>query len=47
MALRATGSSNWLFAALSLGLVVYGVMLTAAIGAGVWFERRHVSPFIL
>ena len=46
LALRATGSSSWLFAALTLGLVVYGVMLTAAIGSGVWFGRdQWTSPF--
>jgi len=46
LALRATASSNWLFAALSLGLVVYGVMLTAAIGAGAWFGRdQRTNPF--
>ncbi len=39
LALRATGSSNWLFVALTLGLVVYGVMLTATIGSGVWFGQ--------
>jgi Na+-driven multidrug efflux pump len=39
LALRATGSSSWLFAALALGLIVYGVMLTAAVGSGVWFGQ--------
>ena len=45
LALRATGSLSWLFAALALGLVVYGAMLTAAIGSGVWFGRdQRTSP---
>jgi putative MATE family efflux protein len=39
IALRATGSLSWLFAALAAGLVVYGVSLSAAIGSGVWFSR--------
>ena len=39
IALRATGSLQWLFAALAAGLAVYGVMLAAAIRAGVWFDR--------
>jgi Na+-driven multidrug efflux pump len=39
LALHATGSSSWLFAALALGLVVYGVTLTAAVGTGAWFGR--------
>jgi hypothetical protein len=34
LALRLTGSLNWLFAAL-----VYGVALTAAIISGAWFGR--------
>src|SRR4030095_9773700 len=41
LTLRLTGSLNWLFAALALGLVVYGVTLTAAsiVGARVGRER--------
>jgi putative MATE family efflux protein len=35
--LRLTGSLNWLFAALTLGLVVYGVSLAMAIRSGAWF----------
>jgi Na+-driven multidrug efflux pump len=41
LALRLTGSLNWLFAALAFGLVVYGVMLTAAIISGAWFGREQ------
>jgi putative MATE family efflux protein len=43
MALRLTGSMNGLFAALALGLVVYGVMLAGAIGAGVWFRQHRTA----
>jgi len=39
LALRVTGSLNWLFAALAFGLIVYGVALTAAITSGAWFDR--------
>jgi Na+-driven multidrug efflux pump len=39
LALRLTGSLNWLFATLALGLVVYGVVLTAAIISGAWYGR--------
>ena len=39
LALRLTGSLTWVFAALSVALVVYGTMLTAAIASGVWFRR--------
>jgi hypothetical protein len=39
LALRLTGSLNWLFAALAFGLVVYGVVLTTAIISGAWFGR--------
>ena len=35
------GSLNWLFAALALGLIVYGVALTAAITSGAWFGRER------
>jgi putative MATE family efflux protein len=38
LALRWTGSLHWLFAALALGLTVYGVSLAWAIKAGVWFD---------
>jgi hypothetical protein len=41
LALRVTGSLNWLFAALALGLIVYGVVLTAAITSGAWFDRER------
>jgi MATE family, multidrug efflux pump len=34
LALSLTGSLNWLFAALALGLIVYGVMLPAAVRSG-------------
>jgi Na+-driven multidrug efflux pump len=39
--LRWTGSMSGLFAALALGLFVYGVMLAAAVGSGVWFRQRR------
>jgi putative MATE family efflux protein len=38
IALTLTGSLAWLFGALSLALVVYGVMQAVAIGSGVWFR---------
>jgi len=40
LALRATGSSAWLFLALSLALVAYGGMLSTAVASGAWFRRR-------
>jgi hypothetical protein len=36
-------SLNWLFAALALGLVVYGVALRAAIMSGAWFGRERTD----
>ena len=39
LALRLTGSLNWLFAALALGLVIYGVVLMAAVRSGAWFRQ--------
>ncbi len=39
IALRTTGSLGWLFAALSVALLVYGVTLSAAIASGAWFRR--------
>jgi putative MATE family efflux protein len=38
IALRLTGSLTWLFAALTVALVIYGVMLATAIASGVWFR---------
>jgi len=45
LALTLTGSLMWAFAALSLALVVYGVMVGSAIASGVWF-RPVVTPAI-
>ena len=39
LALRLTGSLNWLFAALALGLVLHGLTLVVAIGTGAWFRN--------
>ncbi len=38
LALRLTGSLGWLFVALALGLVGYGLTVAAAISAGAWFR---------
>ena len=38
IALRATGSLEWMFVALSAALVAYGVMLSAAVASGAWFR---------
>jgi putative MATE family efflux protein len=38
-ALRLTGSLNWMFAALALGLVVYGLAVAAALRSGAWFRN--------
>ncbi|WP_127091752.1 MATE family efflux transporter [Aquabacter cavernae] len=38
IALRLTGSLTALFVALALGLVVYGITLTAAVKSGAWFK---------
>ena len=37
--LRLTGSLDWMFAALALGLIVYGVAVAAAIRSGAWFRN--------
>jgi putative MATE family efflux protein len=39
--LHWTGSMRGLFAALALGLFVYGVMLAGAIGSGAWFQQQR------
>jgi Na+-driven multidrug efflux pump len=38
LALRLTGSLTWVFAALSAGLVIYGVLLAAMVARGAWFR---------
>ncbi len=38
IALALTGSLDWLFAALALALLVYGVTISAAIARGAWFR---------
>jgi Na+-driven multidrug efflux pump len=37
--LRLTGSLEWLFLALSVALVVYGLTLATAVASGVWFKE--------
>ena len=41
--LRLTGSLNWMFAALALGLVVYGMAVAAAIRSGAWFRSSRAD----
>ena len=41
--LRLNGSLNWMFAALALGLVVYGVAVAAAIRSGAWFRSSRAD----
>ena len=43
IALRATGSVELVFIALSAALVVYGLTLSAAIASGVWFRRVRIG----
>jgi putative MATE family efflux protein len=38
LALRLTGSAAWLFGAVAAGMLLYGVMVTAAVASGVWFR---------
>lgn len=38
VALRLTGSLNWLFGAIALGLVAYGLTILTAIRSGAWFR---------
>ena len=40
IALRTTGSLQWLFVALGIGMLTYGVLVTAAVASGSWFRRR-------
>jgi len=36
LALRLTGSEDWLFAALAVGLVLYGILIPVSIVRGAW-----------
>jgi putative MATE family efflux protein len=40
LALRLTGSLTWMFAMLSVALVVYGASMTTAVASGVWFRHK-------
>ena len=40
LALRLTGSLTWLFAALTVALVVYGTIIATAVATGTWFASR-------
>jgi Na+-driven multidrug efflux pump len=44
VALQVTGSLDWVFAALAVALVVYGIGLTAAVASGAWFRTAGRSP---
>ncbi len=38
LVLRVTGSAAWLFGAVAAGMLLYGIMVTAAVGSGSWFR---------
>ena len=44
LALALTGSLLWLFAALALGLFLYGATVLAAVVSGTWFRQRTDAP---
>jgi putative MATE family efflux protein len=44
LALHLTGSLAFLFAALALGLVAYGVTVAAAVASGAWFRGEGATP---
>lgn len=43
LALRMTGSKGWLFTALAVGLVLYGIMIPLSILRGAWTSGRAVK----
>jgi hypothetical protein len=45
LAFSLTGTLDSVFAALSAALVIYGVMLSAAVASGVWFRPRWPALF--
>jgi putative MATE family efflux protein len=46
LALQLTGSLAWLFAALALGLLVYGVMIATAITRGAWSSTLKAKTHV-
>jgi putative MATE family efflux protein len=44
LALHLTGSLQWLFGCLALALVLYGLVLAAAVHSGVWFRSNLHRP---
>ena len=47
LVLRLTGSLPWVFAALSAGLVLYGVLLAGMVASGAWFRPpRHRAAVV-
>ena len=42
--LRLTGSLGWMFAALALGLGLYGLIMAVSIGSGAWFKPVRSAP---
>jgi hypothetical protein len=36
--LRVTGSRDWLYVALAIGLLAYGVTVAVAVRSGAWFR---------
>ncbi|WP_063589147.1 MATE family efflux transporter [Achromobacter ruhlandii] len=40
--LRLTGSLAWFFAVAALAMVLYGLVILAAVASGSWFERGHL-----
>jgi Na+-driven multidrug efflux pump len=44
LVLRLTGSLTWLFAALTVALVIYGGTIAIAVASGSWFRARLPRP---
>lgn len=43
LALRLTGSQGWLFTALAVGLLLYGILIPVAIIRGAWSSGRAAA----
>jgi putative MATE family efflux protein len=46
LVLRITGSPAWLFAALAAGMLLYGIIVTAAVASGSWFRRPSRASLV-